>query len=576
MLKPKVVAAVDFGTHATGYAWSVISPKNEDAKQRHIIYNTRWLSQPVPYPKNLTALLVDENRDPISWGYDARKQFQTRRSDSLRFIRGFKMGLLKPRSEEALPAGEASSTEGLPLSTGELITAYLRYVYALAVDEISRSGYKEEEIRWCVTVPAIWDDYQKQAMRESAVAAGFPGDSTRLIFAIEPEAAAHYARIAGLRTLSATAGKRASLLSPGSRFMVVDCGGGTVDITAYRANSQSKLIEIGNDHGGPLGSEYVNRYFVDQVLSRKFGSYDTLASIIEAAPRAFLDMLDVWERTKVASGQELDEIFIPLPLAVDRLLSDTVRDRLAEEQSGITDHLVITAEEAAQCFESVLPGILQLVDRQLADMPSTKYRLKSPEIIVLVGGFARSAYLQRRLTDHVGERAELLVPGDPELAVLVGAAHFAYSPQTRARRTRFTYGCETSRPFRDGIDPLNSLRTVDGERHCVEHFDAFVKSSDIVEVGHSVTRKYVPLYDESTDVEMVIYRTRSRSPRYSTDPGSQRVGSVSVDLTSVMHLPRSERSVVVTMHFGDTELRVSAALSQTGKTVDATLQFDPA
>lgn len=555
----------------------MISPKNEDAKQRHIIYNTRWPSQPVPYPKNLTALLIDDaTQSLISWGYDARKQFQTRRLDSLRLIRGFKMGLLKSKSDEVAPTSQRSSVEEHPLATRGLITAYLRYVFDLAVAEIGRSGYKQEEIRWCITVPAIWDDYQKQTMRECAVAAGFPVDNKRLIFAIEPEAAAHYARIAGLRTLSATAGKRASLLSPGSRFMVVDCGGGTVDITAYRANSQSKLVEIGNDHGGPLGSEYVNRYFVDQILSRKFGSYDMLASIIEAAPRAFAEMLDAWERTKVASGQELDEIFIPLPLAVDRLLSDAVRQRLAEEQSGVTDHLVITADEAAQCFESVLPGILQLVDRQLADMPSAKYRLKSPEVIILVGGFARSAYLQRRLAEHLGERADVLVPGDPELAVLVGAAHFAYSPQTRARRTRFTYGCEVSRPFRDGSDPSSALKIFDGKRYCVKHFDTFVRSGDIVEVGHNVTRGYVPVSEDTTEVVMVVYRTRALRPIYSTDPGSQKIGSVTVNLKPVMHLPASERSVAVTMHFGETELRVSAELSETGKTVDAVLHFDPA
>lgn len=40
----------------------------------------------------------------------------------------------------------------------------------------------------------------------------------------------------------------------GSRYMVVDCGGGTVDITVHQVDKGEKLIELYRASGGPHGS----------------------------------------------------------------------------------------------------------------------------------------------------------------------------------------------------------------------------------------------------------------------------------------------------------------------------------
>ena len=40
----------------------------------------------------------------------------------------------------------------------------------------------------------------------------------------------------------------------GCRYMVVDCGGGTVDITVHQVDKGEKLIELYRATGGPYGS----------------------------------------------------------------------------------------------------------------------------------------------------------------------------------------------------------------------------------------------------------------------------------------------------------------------------------
>ena len=44
------------------------------------------------------------------------------------------------------------------------------------------------------------------------------------------------------------------VLSPGTRYVVVDCGGGTVDITAHELLEGSRLKELQRASGGAHGS----------------------------------------------------------------------------------------------------------------------------------------------------------------------------------------------------------------------------------------------------------------------------------------------------------------------------------
>jgi hypothetical protein len=84
-----------------------------------------------------------------------------------------------------------------------------------------------EDVQWCLTVPAIWDDRAKQEMKICASMAGMVNGSDcppdlvdsasphPIIIAIEPEAASCYCQ-----------GKVQFPLDSGDHFLVVDVGGG--------------------------------------------------------------------------------------------------------------------------------------------------------------------------------------------------------------------------------------------------------------------------------------------------------------------------------------------------------------
>ncbi|MFF0472459.1 Hsp70 family protein [Streptomyces sp. NPDC004284] len=570
MKKQKVAVAIDFGTHGTGYAWALI---DDDKRQIHPYM--RWKDQPAPTAKNLTALLLDGEGEVLAWGYEARRRFNSRAAGpDARYLKAFKMSLA-PASTEGVAAGELTAASLAVDEAKRLVTLYLKQISRLAVEEVAASGFTADEIRWCLTVPAIWGDYEKQLMREAAVDAGLPDDTKRLLLAYEPEVAAHHARVSGARTAQFT-GKRASLMSVGSRFLVADCGGGTVDITAYRAVSGNKLEEIGRECGGKFGSEYVNRAFLEKVLVPRFGSYDAIDRINDQQPAALLGIIEKWEEAKLHFSAEHDEeIIIPIPVSVDRCLDEEARKSLADLQDGVTEEIVITSKEAQELFEEVVPGILSLVDKQLGEMRTQRRNAAGKELVVLVGGFGNSPYLRRRLQEHLEGRADLIVPPDPQAAVLFGAVHYACSPQIRARRARMTYGIAMADRFRPGVDPVE--HRIDGPEYplCDNRFLVFVRSGESIPVGKWVTHNCGPIWQNQSSISLKVYAARGGYIRYTTDKGSQKIGSLDVDLTSVMHLPLGRRRVDVSLQFGETEIQVTAVLQESGEKVEAVLAFEP-
>ena len=117
-------------------------------------------------------------------------------------------------------------------------------------------------------------------MRRAAYDAGMISDenSSKLVLCLEPEAAC-MACEEERRAPEPDAAGNQILLKTGDKFMVLDCGGGTVDITMHQVEDTNplRLSEICEPSGGPWGSTYVDaayERFVQQLIGdeawRKF------------------------------------------------------------------------------------------------------------------------------------------------------------------------------------------------------------------------------------------------------------------------------------------------------------------
>jgi hypothetical protein len=150
----------------------------------------------------------------------------------------------------------------------------------------------ESKIGWVITVPAIWDDEAKNFMRAAAKEAGMIDsmDSQRLVLALEPEGAA----IASM--LDAPPATRAQF-TVGERIMIIDCGGGTADITVSEVKSAEplQLKEILPASGGPWGGTYVDMNFI-MMVAELLGP--DMARVDQGSR---VELLENWEEVKVSS-----------------------------------------------------------------------------------------------------------------------------------------------------------------------------------------------------------------------------------------------------------------------------------
>lgn len=590
---PKVVAAVDFGTHGTGFAWAVKSPLNDDPRTRRVQFFTRFPGRQLDCPKNLTAILVADQGDTVAWGHRARALWADAlakgQSDGLRYAYGFKMALKSGGSVVDMPATGGFVDLGDRGRVRELITAYLREIRELAVAEIKGMKYTEREVRWCITVPALWDDADRALMRQAAVDAGFPGDPERLLLAIEPEAAALYCH---LRMTGAAADRderaRLPLHLDGFRFVVVDCGGGTADITAYESDSDAgrpiALREIGLATGGRLGSEYVDQAFRDRTLGGRFGPA-VLKRIARDHPGELLKLSRQWERARTTVELErgadsvarvMDPVRIEVPVTVWNLLDEPVRARLTRDAGGVPRQLVLPPAEVEGLLDEMVDGILEKVAEQLANIGRTSGPGPEAETLVLVGGFARCEWLRERMRTRFGDRHRILVPPDPALAVLEGAVHFAYHPGVFvSRQAKYTYGFETAKPFEEGIDPTMLMyRDDEDDLLCVGRFGIAVRRMDSVGVNDAYPFRIVPVREVQEQLDVLLYRSTAADPRYVDEDGCEEIGRMTVDLSGTVGKPLRERPVMLLFYFGACELRVEVFDPASGETSRVSVDFD--
>ncbi|WAQ98326.1 HS12A-like protein [Mya arenaria] len=153
-----VVAAIDFGTTFSGFAYSMNHDFNENPSK--VSTNTNWVAGgQLISSKTPTVLLLNPDRTFKAFGYEAEGQYgdlaaqDAERDDGKLlhkehfYFRRFKMKLYK--------------------KVFSICIKYLSDEFRKLINQ-RVTQIKETDIHWVITVPAIWNDSSKQFMREAA------------------------------------------------------------------------------------------------------------------------------------------------------------------------------------------------------------------------------------------------------------------------------------------------------------------------------------------------------------------------------------------------------------------------
>ncbi|MFN0133570.1 MAG: Hsp70 family protein [Phycisphaerales bacterium] len=275
----------------------------------------------------------------------------------------------------ALPIGPAGSD--VILSPQEVSAAILRHLR----DQAS-AALGVPVTRAVITVPAYFDDAQRQATRDAARIAGL--DAVRIV--AEPTAAA-LAYGFGLG--------RASARNAGERVVAIfDLGGGTFDASILRlAPGDRDIFQViataGDTH---LGGDDVDHLLVGLFLNDLTGR--------EVSPAAMQALKLEAERVKCAlSNAETARAAINAHgIALDRAISRAELERLASPW----------VDRALACCARALAD----ARRQLGERPL--------DAVILVGGSTRMPLVRRRVAEFFG--LDPYTALDPDQVVALGAA----------------------------------------------------------------------------------------------------------------------------------------------------------
>ncbi|XP_052068174.1 heat shock 70 kDa protein 12A-like [Mytilus californianus] len=568
-----IVAAIDFGTTYSGYAFSTRSDFKKNPLQ--IQANHAWNagSRQLMSLKAPTCLLLDSDKNMVAFGYEAENKYAELVMDEEHhdyyYFHRFKMRLYNAKKVskeliiEDITGKSASALDIFSLSIKALKDHLLNSIRQQLVD------IQIDDIRWVLTVPAIWSDGAKQFMRRSAEMAGI--SSNKLRIALEPEAASIYCQ--HLPTEKLEGAKGFAVATVGTKYMVVDLGGGTVDITVHEKRNDESLKEICRASGGDYGGTSVDREFMKMI--ENITGTEAMKAFKRESLDSYLDLSREFEsRKRSLRVGKSGTINMTIPFTVlDDLCKEHLNknfesaiesSRFNSDISIISDKIRIREDTFLSSFQPTIAGVIEIIDEILK-----REGVDGLSQIILVGGFAECVLLQKAVQSTFPDQ-NVIVPTDSEMAVLKGAVIFGHQPNAISERiAKYTYGFSKRKKF----DPLkydsSHLEIVNGEEKCSRVFDPIVKRNEILPLGKKVTSVAKCKQEDNGLFTLRIYQTEKDNPMYTDEDGCSVLGTITVQLTGT----GTADKIKVELIFGETEIRVKIKETATHKKCEETIEM---
>ena len=398
-----------------------------------------------------------------------------------------------------------------------------------------------------------------------------------------------------------------------SRYIVVDIGGGTVDITAHHHEHGQGIEVIVEPSGNNCGGTKVNHEFL-KLLQKIFQDEPAFGDDPYSLPRfvaanggsqqakhqAIINKLvhEDFEKYKVhfgsqftpqdssQSSEESADIVIQIPNEICQFYSikkiiegvNALNDPRIELDD---DNLFISGSKMHEFFQPAIDGILSCTSSVLE-------RLKDDiDTVYLVGGFGGSSYVYHNLISLIKSNFEnnnirVIVPKDHALAVSEGAVKYRLNPDIiHSRVMDATYGTDVCPPYIPGVYNQEYIMGRD-EKGCIRVRDVFLKyveKEEVLTADEVVTAEFLPLCSSAEKMAFPLYSTYDKNVKYVKDSEGnpiksiRKIGAIEIEIPNQDGLDRSKRSVEMTMDFSHSEIQVRARYIVTGAEIKTTVDF---
>ncbi|KAG8669583.1 hypothetical protein FPOAC2_08917 [Fusarium poae] len=519
----KIIVGIDFGTTYSGVAWA----ESRNPTRRTCI--TQWpvsTSNREGESSDKVPSKLRYNGDKIEWGFSIPI---TAPQDEV--IEWFKLDLdpdLQAMSQSLSSDGARGGRNVDKLVTDFISQLGDHLLYTLR-EKLGDSIVNSTPLEFVVTVPAIWSDLAKDKTKKACQkASGLSASQQQVHLVSEPEAAAIYA-LHGLDPHG---------LKVGDTIVVVDAGGGTVDLISYTITGLKPILEVQEaapGSGALCGSTFLNMRFA-KYLRGKLGKEEGFDEEVMA------EAMEVFEK-KVKRQFTLNT-------APDETYNIPVAGLANNKTLGISrGRFALKASDLKTIFEPVVLEVIRLVKDQIT---ASNVPVRA---ILLVGGFGASSYLKERLRISVNDSIQIMQPPNAwqaivQGAVLKGLANAAPElavVRVKNRKARKHYGTEWRARWDDKIHShLKSNRTWCGLDGCykVLAMEWFITRGSEVSENEPYFTSFVWTGPVSSGrirkIKMTIYNDQlPRDAPVARDDNVKILSHVEAD---VSHIPENQLS----------------------------------
>lgn len=610
----KVIVAIDFGTHGTGIGYAII---DQDQKEPETYIEQDWCQN--ADKKNKTDILLSPNGQFLAFGEKALEQYMnladefdgnsSSNDDDIgpdapskpMLFESFKMALY--RSDAHFGDGDirdvVEAKDGRKWNTGKVFIEALKCMKRHILSTFHRKQVRVKDtdtgqlrpiqgiadIQWILTVPAIWSDRAKFKMERWSQTAGLIGgdilDHLRIVY--EPDCASISCQYEAVDEEQDDLKQDNSAFAPGTRYILIDAGGGTVDIACHQVLAEMEMEEIHRPTGGPWGSDYMDGFF-DELLDEIFGQ-GTVDKFRRSRPAVYTKIVDNFRKSKMLfySNANVKRHKVQLhmdfmdhvedesssALSFGKMLENATPFGLEKGHFGLEEDTLWMSREvwSKHLFDRIIDPMIGHVQELIEEVNQVEGKdgtVAKVKYLCLAGGLSSSKYFQHRIHESFGIDSpyglSIRIPRRPILSVIDGALKLGLKPSyIKTRRVKYTYGIAVDRSEKnvkvdrlpDGYLERNTYIHEYTKRRTVRNlFSAFIRKNEPIDLERPIEKEYRRFSKDEESSKISLYFSGEADP-YVIQEGQQPLASVKITF------PKEYNGLkfIVQFFFGDTKLR---------------------
>ena len=355
-------------------------------------------------------------------------------------------------------------------------------------------NYNSTDIKWVITVPPLWDIEGKNLMLKQAKEAGMDN----LDVVLEPEAAS-------LAIFSENNQTIKKYIKPGSKFLIVDAGGYTVDFSANKILENNDLEQLMIPHSVVKGSSLLNDKIFEFVKTAlgvdkiKNANYSIIQRILNEIEEKKKNLNEIG-----GNYMELNIEGLGIICSSGSSWKFWSSNKECEKEidgknfSYTNKKMFIPKEYVNEMILDVTNSIANLVTKVMA-------KIKSVNITIFTGGFSYNEIFKRKIQELLEQYSFIHFMKEPQESVLKGAAIFGLKPSRIIKRIiPITIGIESyEKKEKEEDNCENEYIDEKNETRC-QKYRTYVRKEESIGTEDKIEHLIYP-NPEQTDQKINIY-----------------------------------------------------------------------